>query len=133
MGETLRSYHEQGYLIWILSNQGGLGKGKEAERLQLQRKVDAVIASLNVPVDFICSISKDIMRKPFPGMWDTLAHLRGIGNHMNSEECLYVGDAAGRPAIGKTRKKDFSASDLLFAANIGCKVTSHNYYSLLSS
>lgn len=33
----------------------------------------------------------------------------------------YVGDAAGRPAVGK-RKKDFSDSDLKFALNAGAEV-----------
>ena len=32
--------------------------------------------------------------------------------------CCYVGDAAGRPAA-LNRKKDFSSSDRMFAANIG--------------
>ena len=51
-------------------------------------------------------------------MWDALLRLRGFSS-VDLARSVYVGDAAGRPAIGK-RRKDFAASDLLFARNVGC-------------
>ena len=50
-------------------------------------------------------------------MWELLLRLRGLT--VAAEDCLFVGDAAGRPAR-RGRKADFSASDLLFALNVGC-------------
>jgi hypothetical protein len=77
-----------------------------------------VLSGLERPVDFICSFEDDMQRKPRPGMWAIILGLRGM--RVEACESLYVGDAAGRPAVGKERKKDFSASDLLFAHNVGC-------------
>ena len=51
-------------------------------------------------------------------MWDALLRLRGVAA-VDLADSIYVGDAAGRSARGK-RRKDFAASDLLFARNIGC-------------
>lgn len=42
------------------------------------------------------------------------------GVEIDLAESMYIGDAAGRPAVGK-KKKDFSFSDRLFALNIGVK------------
>lgn len=38
---------------------------------------------------------------------------------INLAKSMYIGDAAGRPAEGKKKKKDFSVSDRLFALNVG--------------
>lgn len=42
------------------------------------------------------------------------------GVEIDLAESMYIGDAAGRPAVGK-KKKDFSFSDRLFALNVGVK------------
>lgn len=76
------------------------------------------MAAIGCPVDFVCAIDDDEFRKPRRGMWDALLRLRGIES-VDLEGSVYVGDAAGRPSRGK-RRKDFAASDLLLAANIGC-------------
>ena len=79
-------------------------------------------------MDVICSFEKDIYRKPRPGNWDLLTNHR-FPSHVSDEilrtclisQSMYVGDAAGRVAV-KGRKKDFSASDLKFALNVGLQV-----------
>jgi hypothetical protein len=82
------------------------------------------------------------MRKPRTGAWHLLTKHRfpsccattngtsGCSTSDNSgmlaltSASTYIGDAAGRPAVkGATaRKKDFSASDLKFALNVGLEV-----------
>ncbi|CAH2312051.1 bifunctional polynucleotide phosphatase kinase isoform X1, partial [Pelobates cultripes] len=62
-------------------------------------------------------------RKPVTGMWDYLCEKGDDGFPVQKEDCLYVGDAAGRSAnwAPDRKKKDFSCSDRLFALNIGLK------------
>lgn len=129
----LRALHEEGYFLAFISNQGGVGKKKDNVdgKAALQRKVDAIIDRVNVPIDFICSFENDIFRKPRTGMWDFLSIARwqaSVEASKSSEETsssfrlLYVGDAAGRPSHG-TRSKDFSDTDLKVALNLGVEVS----------
>jgi DNA 3'-phosphatase len=124
----LQSLYIEGFSLAFLSNQGGVGKKKDVSAIAaLQRKVDAIIDRVGVPIDFICSFNDDIYRKPRTGMWDFLS----VARWKQSLEAfkvtdrdflqMYVGDAAGRPAQG-TRKKDFSDSDLKLAINLGVQV-----------
>jgi len=41
------------------------------------------------------------------------------GKQVDVSKSRFCGDAAGRPAIKKEKKKDFSDGDLKFARNIG--------------
>jgi bifunctional polynucleotide phosphatase/kinase len=113
-----------GYYLVLISNQSTLAASKAnftEKRKSLKRKVDAVVAALQCPIDFICSTANDIYRKPRRGMWEAATSLRGLAILPSSDysASIYVGDAAGRPASG-SHKKDFAASDLLFALNVRC-------------
>jgi DNA 3'-phosphatase len=129
--DKLREIYEKGIYIVIISNQNGIGTGKST-REQIQRKVDAIINKINVPMDFICSIDDDIYRKPLPGMWDLVKTLRC--KSIDKENSMYIGDAAGRDNSKTTKKnelsykKDFSNSDLKFALNNGSQVRINNYF-----
>jgi len=118
--EILQLKSSEGYLLAFLSNQGGLEK--KTENAGFKRKVDAIIERIGVPIDFICSLQKDVYRKPCTGMWEFLSIALWEKHFENSAtnkiEYLYVGDAAGRPASG-TRSKDFSDTDLKLAINLG--------------
>ena len=59
----------------------------------------------------------DEFRKPCRGMWDYLIDTCN-GGSVDLPSCIYVGDAAGRPARAG-RKKDFNDTDLKYALNIG--------------
>lgn len=131
---TLRYYHEENYALAFISNQGGIQAGKTS-RAELQDKVDEIINTLGMPIDFICSLEKDLYRKPRPGMWHFLSSARwapsGLFNALekngdsSDDSCLrmvYVGDAAGR-LLPASKIKDFSDSDLKFAANLDIEVS----------
>ena len=110
--------HNVGTYICIISNQAGLGNGKCAmTRDDFKLYVNSIRTKLQVPCDFICCTSEsEVYRKPNLGMWEFLRKYRC--SKADLSECMYVGDAAGRPKCG-TRRKDFSASDYKFAINAG--------------
>lgn len=69
-------------------------------------KLDNIQKVFNVNMIFIVSKKDGYYRKPMVGMWELL------GNNINKDDSFYCGDAAGR-------EKDFAASDLMFAHNLG--------------
>ncbi|XP_072126106.1 bifunctional polynucleotide phosphatase/kinase isoform X1 [Mobula birostris] len=118
--KRLKQLFQDGYKLVFFTNQRGISRGKLRPQ-DFQRKVEAVISKLGVPVQVYVSTGPGFYRKPLLGMLD---HLRKQGNdgvEIDLDKCLYVGDAAGRPpdwAPGR-KKKDFSCSDRLFALNAG--------------
>ena len=69
-------------------------------------KIDNIKKLFNVNMIFLVSKKNGYYRKPMRGMWELL------GDNINKDDSLYCGDAAGR-------EKDFAASDLMFAHNLG--------------
>jgi DNA 3'-phosphatase len=134
----LQRLHTEKKYLAIVSNQSGI-KDNKITRPALQRKVEKIIETIGVPMDFICAIEDDRFRKPRPGMWEFLVYAsKGISARGRSSVVMeqelnptevpyfvlstYVGDAAGRPKEG-TRNKDWSDSDYKLAINAGVKVT----------
>lgn len=119
--EKLRAEHARGDTkLVVFTNQLGVTKkGRDrAKEDVLRGKVADVVAELGVPVQVFMAIGEDTYRKPCTGMWGTMVAKYNCGVQPRLADCLYVGDAAGRPA-GAGRKKDFSCSDRKFAFNIG--------------
>ncbi|RYO96191.1 hypothetical protein DL765_011672 [Monosporascus sp. GIB2] len=141
-------YHEEEYLVVILSNQGGLklhtdprdSKGpknlgsKERERVaNFKRKCGAVLAQLDIPTSIYAATGRDNYRKPRTGMWAEVCGDYGVDPaEIDLEGSVFVGDAGGRTAQlrpggggdGDSKKKavtakDFSCSDRNFAHNVG--------------
>lgn len=79
---------------------------------QFKRKIESIVSALNsnFNLPFICLFSSknDFFRKPSFGMFDYI--LLNFYPNLNLNECVFVGDAAGR-------EKDFSDSDYKFAIN----------------
>lgn len=128
----LSELFHSGHGIVFLSNQGALGTKKNANMIDFQRKVDAVVDAVGVPIDFLCATGKNRFRKPLTGMWEFYQHARCSSLHdyhthgddpssSSVVHVAFVGDAAGRPAHG-TRKKDFSDGDLKLARNLQVNV-----------
>ncbi len=129
--QRLLTAYEEGYSLAIISNQKGAKTPQD--QLDVQSKFDAISRVLSVPIDMICSHHDDIYRKPFPGMWEFLYHARwkNLPITLTSENCLYIGDAAGREQSG-TRKKDFSDTDYKLSLNLGIQVKMNPLLSFLS-
>ena len=117
--EALRALHNAGVYICFLSNQGGLSDSQEkVDRVKaFHRKIDCAIDKLNLPIDFICAIGDGgLYRKPAVGMFQFLMQHRCVSAEL--AQSYFVGDAAGRPAMG-SHPKDFSDSDYKLAVNLG--------------
>lgn len=115
----LKKLHESGYKIVIFTNQAGIGSGKHTVE-GIQKKIEAIIQKLGVPIQALVSTGKGEYRKPAIGMWKFFLNEANGGVEVDMDDSVFVGDAAGRPAEGK-KKKDFSFSDRLFALNVGLK------------
>lgn len=104
--------------VVIFTNQRGVSKGKTAIS-DITNKIDVLVSQLKVTsaVAFILT-GQNFFRKPSTGAWDMFCEKYNNGVTPKLEECVFVGDAAGRPKLGK-RKADFGNSDLKFALNIG--------------
>ncbi|KAI1129849.1 DNA kinase/phosphatase Pnk1 [Nemania abortiva] len=126
-----KMYMEEGYRVIIISNQAGLtlhpdpkakgpknaGKGKVSN---FKQKCAAVLTQLNLPTTIYAATARDEYRKPRTGMWRALCEDYGISeDEVDLENSVFVGDAGGRLADGKSSAKDFSCSDRNFAHNVG--------------
>lgn len=129
--QRLLTAYEEGYSLAIISNQKGAKTPQD--QLDVQSKFDAISRILSVPIDMICSHHDDIYRKPLPGMWEFLYHARwkNLPITLTSENCLYIGDAAGREQSG-TRKKDFSDTDYKLSLNLGIQVKMNHPFTFFS-
>ncbi|KAG8433960.1 hypothetical protein GDO86_012353 [Hymenochirus boettgeri] len=118
--KKLKALLADGYKVIFFTNQMGISRGKLRPEV-FKAKVEAILDHLGIPVQVFVATGEGIYRKPVMGMWNHLCEKANDGIKVNKEDCLYVGDAAGRPAnwAPDRKKKDFSCSDRLFALNIG--------------
>lgn len=99
------------YVIHIVTNQGGIGRGYVDQKLWLAKvtKVMVILESevgCPVTLDFCIHDTDSFYRKPNPGM--ILDHMDGV----DPGSCLMVGDASGLEG-------QFSDSDKMCAFNAG--------------
>ena len=129
--EHMRAIREKlstSYNLVIFTNQGGLlskisKKGGKMDVEGFKRRWHVILECLErehgiKPIALVASLYDDFNRKPCCGMWEFLEGLMhsrntfGMKIEVGRDASLYVGDMAGR-------KGDHSASDLLFALNLG--------------
>ncbi|PVH94624.1 PNK3P-domain-containing protein [Periconia macrospinosa] len=125
----LRQLHEEGYLVVVLSNQGGISLTPDPKKLKsdqkrladFKSKASTVFKQLDLPITLYAATAHDAYRKPRTGMWQELLEEYDLEQDgtIDLSECLFVGDAAGREATGSGLRKDFSCGDRDFAANVG--------------
>jgi len=108
---------EQGFMIVIFTNQGGVAIGK-CMPADLKRKFIDIQKKVGVDMYFFAASgnSKDPnnkMRKPTTGLFDLAKQLLKIDS-VDMDQSFYCGDAAGR-------RNDHTNDDILFSINIGLK------------
>lgn len=114
--QQIQKYESSDYSIIIITNQGGIGKGKvNVEKWKC--KLEKIFNKLNVKsLSIFASKNENKYRKPIPTFWNEFIN----GDKSTS---LYIGDACGREKT-KEFKKDFADTDLKFALNIGIQFNS---------
>jgi bifunctional polynucleotide phosphatase/kinase len=129
----LRDLHSQGYLVAILTNQGGIAlKDKNPKKVatkemaslaNFKSQLGNVLEVLALNINVYGATGKDEYRKPRAGMWTALLADHGLeGNgSVDMDGSFYVGDAAGREKTDKRQKADWASSDRDLAANIGVR------------
>uniref|UniRef100_A0A915CSB2 Bifunctional polynucleotide phosphatase/kinase n=1 Tax=Ditylenchus dipsaci TaxID=166011 RepID=A0A915CSB2_9BILA len=109
--QRLRQAHSEGFKLCIFTNQKGIQK-KSVDPNDLKKKVQAILSEIGLPIQVFISVGTPNYRKPYVGMW---THLE---EHEN-----------GRIAT-RTRSKDHSAADRLFALNLGVPFQTPEQYFL---
>ncbi|CAG5099416.1 Oidioi.mRNA.OKI2018_I69.XSR.g16517.t1.cds [Oikopleura dioica] len=113
--ETLKKLHENGARIIFISNQKSMETDKTLKE-EFQEKIAQIQDKLGFLFEVCVASGSGMFRKPSPGIFFFLKEFI----RLDPRSCVMVGDAAGRPANKISgRKKDFSASDRLFALNCG--------------
>ncbi|KAF2726762.1 PNK3P-domain-containing protein [Polyplosphaeria fusca] len=126
----LRRLYEDGYLVAVISNQGGISlksdpktvKSDQKRLADFKGKVSAVLNQLDLPVISVyAATGRDLYRKPRTGMWHELLDDFDMdhADTVDLENSFFVGDAGGRDAIAGGAPKDHSCVDRDFAANVG--------------
>ena len=119
---------EEGYTIIIFTNQSGISKKKITYEM-LKQRLEGFMKEVEVPFWVYAATHGDKYRKPGTAMWSRMCE--DLNVKPNLQECIYVGDAAGRfQGWHKNRKKDFSCSDRKFAWNVGIKFQTPEEYFL---
>ncbi|KAG0144502.1 hypothetical protein CROQUDRAFT_659941 [Cronartium quercuum f. sp. fusiforme G11] len=113
--KKLKQIHLEGFTILLISNQNFNGPKPEKD---FERKIPQVARALGVPFRIFAAREKDRFRKPLTGMWDEFVANWNDGIQPDLQQSYYVGDAAGRPALGTT-KKDWNDTDRKWALNVG--------------
>jgi bifunctional polynucleotide phosphatase/kinase len=126
----LKDAIDDGYLIYVISNQSSLLEEKKKEKLaEMIEKLNAVFAPIVDDVDPSPAHAKSLYigvscggnyyRKPHTGLFRLLEEEGGV--KVDLRRSIFCGDALGRTAKESSEegKADFSASDYYFALNCG--------------
>ena len=116
----LRQLHRDGYLVAIISNQGGISLKDDSKTLQrdkasltnFKNQLSAILRQLDLPISVYAATAQDNYRKPRVGMWKEMLEDYDLDevDAVDFTRSFYVGDAAGRAQTNK-RRKDFACSD----------------------
>ena len=117
----LDEYQKNDYMFAIFSNQNGITQGHIKES-DFKIKIDKIFSQeLKYPIIAFFAKEKDYYRKPCVGMFDLFQKKFNNNMLLDLNECIYVGDAAGRKKSNTYKRNDFSNSDYKFALNCGFK------------
>jgi len=115
----LRELVDTNVKLVVFTNQKGFG-GKPTN--DLTDRIDKLQKSVGVPLLVLAALGNDVFQKPCVDAWKHMVKESNGGLVPSLADCLFVGDAAGRPATKKPPvKKDVSDTDLKFALNLGVR------------
>jgi len=115
---TLQHYWSNGYKLVIFTNQAGIEKGKQKPG-DITTKILALCKDAGVPFQAFAACATNHWRKPHRAMWDLMIEKHNQGVVPDLSQCIFVGDAAGRPKNWQPGAiRDFGCGDRKFAANI---------------
>jgi bifunctional polynucleotide phosphatase/kinase len=118
---TLQKYHNAGFKLVVFTNQAGIEKGKQKPG-DITTKILALSKDAGVPLQAFVAAATNHWRKPHRAMWDELIDNHNKGVEPDMSECIFVGDAAGRPKDWQPGAvKDFGCGDRKFGLNIGAQ------------
>ena len=113
----LDEYQKNNYVFALFSNQNGISLGHIKES-DFEEKIDKIFTNdLKYPFATIFAKDKDYYRKPSPGMLEFFKKYFNENIELDLNDCIFVGDAAGRKKSEKYPRNDFSNSDYKFAIN----------------
>lgn len=104
----LIDYANNNYSVIIISNQGGMAKGKQTFEVW-SNKLNQICEKLGIELYVFCSVDHNKYRKPYPTWFNEFVP-DNITKNLNRSNSFYCGDACGR-------KGDFSDTDYKFALN----------------
>ena len=114
-------YQKNDYIFAVFSNQNGITQGHIKES-DFKNKIDEIFTKeLKYPIICFFAKEKDYYRKPCIGMLDLFQKKFNNNEILDLNECIFVGDAAGRKKSNTYKRNDFSNSDYKFALNCGFK------------
>ncbi|PWN20247.1 PNK3P-domain-containing protein [Microstroma glucosiphilum] len=137
----LHEEHQAGSLILVLTNQ--LNLDQKAARLKTWKaRLGLILRQLDVPAVVFAGTRRDAYRKPGAGwveelraMWSAAGGTKELdidpgmpADHDDQTRSFFVGDAAGRTAVGK-KARDFADTDRKLAHNLGWRfLTPEEYF-----
>ena len=117
----LKDLHNNGVLLAIVSNQGGISlksdpktvKSDQKRLADFKTKVSAVLNQLDLPITVYAATSRDQYRKPRTGIWQEIVDDNDLdgADAIDLDNSIFVGDAGGREAEFKGAVKDHSCVD----------------------
>ena len=115
--EKIKSIHEEGKKIVIISKQGGVNIGL-ANIEEIQEQIDDIQRQVDVPMLVMIITKKGHNRKPDVGSWGILEEYFNNNIPIIKKKSFYCGGAAGR-SPPEVISKDLCNSDREYAENVG--------------
>jgi bifunctional polynucleotide phosphatase/kinase len=115
-----------------VSNQAAISLAQNSKSLKndmkslsnFKTKTATVLGQLDLPISIYAATERDKFRKPRTAMWSELLEDNNLlaADAVDLENCIFVGDAAGRidrAKGGVKMKKDHSCGDRYVSRNLG--------------
>ena len=128
----LRALHNSGWKVVIFTNQNGISTGNQSAA-EIKGKILDIIKDCGVPMSAFIASADDLYRKPATHGWQFMIDKCNGGIQVDLTQSIYVGDAAGRPAMWdgsaatkvRTQARRHSAITHLIIPHVRTRTTTH--------